>query len=142
MDRETVTLNDLIQTRLSEIVEDLWEHNRVLRVESGEARCLQVGTGVAMERWQCQRTHESGPCGEPLVPMAEALLLLGYIDHLPVLDEELTHEPIEAPSLDPDFGFMISELLHFSDITALQEQYGLAPRGQILHTRKTPEAGS
>ncbi|MFI2757809.1 hypothetical protein ACH5A3_02865 [Streptomyces echinatus] len=140
MDRETVTLNNFIQTQLSEIAEDLWSHHRVIQVSSGEARFLQVGTGVTLERWQCQQTHGSSPCGQPLVPLTEALILLGCCDYLPVPDDELKHELIAFRTLDPDFGFTLGELMHYFDLLTVQEQYGLAVRGGIVPTRKSPKA--
>ncbi|MFE7762964.1 hypothetical protein [Streptomyces sp. NPDC057438] len=118
----SLTLDSLIRTRLAEITEGLWNDHRVLRVESSDARFLQIGSAATIERWQCQANHGSGLCGEPLVSSTEAGLLLGSPDYPAV--ESPVYGLIEYRELDTNFGFMAGELVHFSDVVAEFEAQG------------------
>ncbi|MEV1096460.1 winged helix-turn-helix domain-containing protein [Streptomyces sp. NPDC049952] len=122
MDRETVTLNDLIKSRLDEIAEDAWENHRVVKVDSAEARYLEVGSGAVIERWRCQQNHGSGPCGEPMVPDTEYSVLLACPDDIPLFPGSMK-ETATVYELNADFGFTASELVHFSDITAAYQKF-------------------
>ncbi|MGW5198620.1 hypothetical protein [Streptomyces spiralis] len=121
MDRETLALNDFIRNRIEEITEDLWTNHRVMRVEDGEARWLEVGHAVVIEQWSCHQNHGDGVCGEPLVDWDTAKELLGCPGDPTFLSDDLKREGIPFHHLDPVWGFTASDLLHFSDVRALHE---------------------
>ncbi|MEU8556011.1 hypothetical protein AB0C80_18745 [Streptomyces anthocyanicus] len=119
MTSPTVTLNDLIATRLQEIAEDAWRDHRVMPVKSGDGRVLQLGTGAVWEEWYCQADHDGyGPCNEPLLTHQQASTLLGmYNDDEPVPAPQIPAVEIEL--LDPTRGcFMPDVLFHYSDVRA------------------------
>ncbi|MFI5977072.1 hypothetical protein [Streptomyces sp. NPDC051452] len=123
MNQPTVSLNDLIQTHLNEIAEDAWEQHRVMRVDDGEARWLEVGHTVVIERWSCHQNHGDGVCGEPLVDYQTAKELLGCPGDPTFLDDDLKRPSIPFKRLDPAWGFTACDLIHFSDVRALHEAY-------------------
>lgn len=115
----TISLNDLIETRLNEIAEDVWESHRVMRLNHGDGRVLQLGTAAMWELWTCHADHGYGLCGEPLLTPTQASTLLGLpLDEVPIQEPKIA--PVEIELLDPAVGgFMSDELYHFSDVTAL-----------------------
>ncbi|MFJ8507729.1 hypothetical protein [Streptomyces avermitilis] len=117
MSSPTLTLNDLIRTRLEEIAEDLWQNDRVMGVNHGDGRVLQLGTAAVWEQWACHSDHGYGLCGEPLVTATQASTLLGmYSDDDPVPNPSIPL--IETELLDEGVGaFLPDALFHFSDVT-------------------------
>ncbi|MFE6627372.1 hypothetical protein ACFVNB_09010 [Streptomyces rochei] len=118
MIQPTVTLDHLIQTRLTEIAEDAWRDHRVMPVKSGDGRVLELGTGAVPELWTCMADHGYGVCNEPLVTHQQASTLTGmYADDEPVPDPQI--QPVEVELLDPGVGgFLPDSLYHFSDVVA------------------------
>lgn len=112
----TITLNDLIETRLNEIAEDIWESHRVMRAQDGKGRLLQLGTAAVQELWYCQADHGHGLCNEPLLTHHQASTLLGMrSDDEPVPDPQIP--PVEIELLDLAVGgFLPDALFHFSDV--------------------------
>ena len=114
----TITLNDLIETRLDEIAADAWWEHRIQRVNHGDGRVLQLGTASVWELWVCRSDHGSGLCDEPLVTATQATTLLG----MPREDGPVTFPkvpPIEIELLDSGVGgFLADDLLHWSDVAA------------------------
>ncbi|WP_405459762.1 hypothetical protein OG786_21070 [Streptomyces sp. NBC_00101] len=116
--RATITLNDLIETRLAEIAEDVWKRHRVLRVNHGDGRVVQLGTAAIWELWSCRANHGSGLCGEPLLTATQASSLTGMpredgpVENpaLPVIEVELLDSGVG--------GFLIDDLFHASDVRA------------------------
>lgn len=118
MTSPTITLDHLIQTRLTEIAEDAWRDHRVMPVKSGDGRVLELGTGAVPELWTCMADHGYGVCNEPLVTHQQASTLTGmYADDEPVPDPQI--QPVEIALLDPSRGcFLPDVLFHFSDVVA------------------------
>jgi hypothetical protein len=114
----TITLNDLIATRLTEIAEDAWRDDRVMAVKDGDGRVLQLGTGAVGERWTCHANHGHGFCGEPLVTHQQASTLTGmFSDDEPIPNPLIP--PVEVELLDPSVGgFLPDCLYHWSDVVA------------------------
>lgn len=121
----TVTLNDLIATRLAEIAEDIWESNRVMRLGHGDGRVLEIGSAATWEQWVCHGVHGDGLCGQPLVTARQASILLGLrSDDDPIPDPQIA--PIEVELLDEGVGgFMPDLLIHWSDVVAEYRKQGL-----------------
>jgi hypothetical protein len=119
MSNPTITLNDLIKTRLDEISYDAWWEHRVMRIAHGDGRVLQLGTATTWESWTCHADHGYGLCGEPLLIPTQVSTLLGLpLDEVPIQSPKIA--PVEIELLDPTVGgFMADELYHFSDVTAL-----------------------
>lgn len=69
-------LNLVIAARLKQNAEEALTRG-IQKVESREARLIEVGEAAVMERWRCQQDHGSGLCGQPLIPEPEAAQLLG-----------------------------------------------------------------
>ncbi|MFE4991401.1 hypothetical protein ACFRH4_08625 [Streptomyces mirabilis] len=118
MSSPTLTLNDLIRTRLEEIAEDAWLSHRVMGVTAGNGRLLEFGSAAVRERWYCQGDHGNGLCGESLLTATQASTLLGMVaDDDPVPDPVIPAVEIEL--LNPDVGgFLLDVLFHFSDVAA------------------------
>ncbi|ROP53300.1 hypothetical protein [Streptomyces sp. PanSC9] len=112
----TFTLNDLIQTRLTEIAEDAWENHRVMRILGEDGRVIQLGSGAVWERWCCEADHGHGPCHEPLLTIDQAATLVGQPVDFCLVTPAMT--PIEMTVLDSSFGFQLTELYHLSDVVA------------------------
>ncbi|WP_448319250.1 hypothetical protein [Streptomyces sp. CO7] len=108
------TLRQMIQDRLTEISEKLWETHRIQRVPGQDGRIVWLGTAALWSRWTCQADHGSGPCGQALITLDEASVLLGKpVDFS--LDDPV-FEPVETFVLDPDYGVQITDLVHVSDV--------------------------
>ncbi|MGW3499340.1 hypothetical protein ACWDMY_01160 [Streptomyces globisporus] len=118
MSSPTITLNDLIETHLNEIAEDAWEQHRVMRLNNGDGRWLDLGTAAVWELWTCHADHGHGLCGEPLLTAPQASTMLGKpIDDAPVQNPSIP--TVEVELLDEGVrGFMQDELYHFSDVVA------------------------
>ncbi|MFD9920632.1 hypothetical protein ACFWXR_14255 [[Kitasatospora] papulosa] len=118
MSGPTVTLNDLIETRLAEIAEDAWKTHRIMPVNHGDGRVIQLGSAAVWELWTCRANHGSGFCGEPLLTATQASTLIGMPREdgpvanpaLPVIEVELLDSAVG--------GFLIDDLLHLSDVRA------------------------
>ncbi|MGW3154029.1 hypothetical protein [Streptomyces sp. NPDC001089] len=111
----TITLNDLIKTRLDEIAEDVWESNRVMRISGDNGRVIQIGSAAVWEQWTCEADHGSGPCHEPLLTLDQAATLVGQPVDFSLVSPTMT--PIEIEVLDESYGFQLTELYHLSDVT-------------------------
>ncbi|MCX4608705.1 hypothetical protein [Streptomyces mirabilis] len=116
MSGPTVTLNDLIETHLSEIAEDAWENHRVMSIAGDNGRFIQLGSGAVWERWTCEADHGCGPCHEPLLTQDQAATLVGQPVDFCLVSRAMA--PIEMTVLDAEFGFQLSELYHLSDVVA------------------------
>ncbi|MFJ3665046.1 hypothetical protein ACIPSE_01180 [Streptomyces sp. NPDC090106] len=116
MNQPTVTLADLITTRLEEIADDAWRDHRVMRVNHGDGRVLQIGTGAVWELWVCRANHGPGLCGEPLVTATQAATLTGMPrEDGPVRSPKVP--PVEIELLDDGVGgFLLDDLFHWSDV--------------------------
>ncbi|MER6112404.1 hypothetical protein [Streptomyces hirsutus] len=114
MTQPTVTLNDLITTRLTEIAEDAWENHRVMRITGENGRIIQLGSGAVWEQWSCEADHGSGPCHEPLLTLDQAATLVGQPVDFCLVNPAMA--AIEMTVLDADFGFQLTELYHLSDV--------------------------
>ncbi|MEU6449623.1 hypothetical protein [Streptomyces sp. NPDC046979] len=114
MTQPTVTLNDLIATRLTEIAEDAWENHRVMRISGENGRVITLGSSAVWEHWSCEADHGYGACHEPLLTIDQAATLVGQpVDFCLVHPEKA---PIEMTVLDASYGFQITELYHLSDV--------------------------
>lgn len=114
MTQPTITLNDLIRTRLAEIAEDAWENHRVMRIPGEDGRVIQLGSGAVWERWCCEADHGFGPCHEPLLSIDQTATLVGQpVDFCLLFPEKA---PIEMTVLDSSYGFQLTELYHLSDV--------------------------
>ncbi|GAA5078730.1 hypothetical protein [Streptomyces similanensis] len=113
-----ITLDRLIQTRLSEIAEDAWRDHRVMPVTHSNGRVLQLGTAATREQWYCQADHGHGLCHETLLTHDQASGLLGmYADDEPIPHPKLP--TVEVELLDPSVGgFLPQALYHLSDVVA------------------------
>ncbi|MEU5448680.1 hypothetical protein [Streptomyces californicus] len=111
----TITLNDLIKSRLGEIAEDIWESNRVMRISGDNGRVIQIGSAAVWEQWTCEADHGSGPCHEPLLTLDQAATLVGQPVDFSLVSPTMT--PIEIEVLDESYGFQRTELYHLSDVT-------------------------
>ncbi|WP_328981749.1 hypothetical protein OG258_19845 [Streptomyces mirabilis] len=118
MSSPTLTLNDLIATKLQEIADDAWWDHRILRAQDGNGRVLQLGTAAVREAWYCLADHGHGLCNEPLLTHRQASTLLGmYADDEPIPAPQI--KPVEIELLDPAVGaFVPDALYHFSDVVA------------------------
>ncbi|MFC4609749.1 hypothetical protein ACFO9E_18290 [Streptomyces maoxianensis] len=116
MSGPTVTLNDLIETHLTEIAEDAWENHRVIRITGDNGRIIQLGSAAVWERWTCEADHGFGPCHEPLLTLDQAATLVGQPVDFSLVSPSMT--PIEMTVLDQVFGFQLTELYHLTDVTA------------------------
>ncbi|MDC2953362.1 hypothetical protein PO587_02710 [Streptomyces gilvifuscus] len=111
----TITLNDLIRTRLDEIAEDVWESHRVMRIPGEDGRVIQLGSAALWERWVCEADHGFGPCHEPLLTLDQAATLVGQPVDFSLVTPTMT--PIEIEVLDGSYGFQLTELYHLSDVS-------------------------
>ncbi|MFE7361476.1 hypothetical protein [[Kitasatospora] papulosa] len=111
----TITLNDLIENRLSEIAEDAWENHRVINITGDNGRVLPLGTASVWERWRCEADHGFGPCHEPLLTLDQAATLVGQPVDFSLVAPAMG--AIEMTVLDQEFGFQLTELYHLSDVT-------------------------
>ncbi|CAL9455800.1 hypothetical protein SUDANB15_02518 [Streptomyces sp. enrichment culture] len=88
----------------------------ILRVDSVDARLIEVGTAAVMERWRCLQDHGFGVCNQPLIPEPEVAQLLGNPE------DSGMGEPAEGwltvEELDPVLGFVSVELFHHRHVLA------------------------
>ncbi|MFG2380585.1 hypothetical protein [Streptomyces avermitilis] len=115
MSGPTVTLNDLIETHLTEIAEDAWENHRVIRITGDNGRIIQLGSAAVWERWTCEADHGDGLCDEPLMTSEQAATLVGQPVDFSIPEPSIP--AVEVHGLT-EHGFQLDELYHLSDVVA------------------------
>ncbi|MFE9865890.1 hypothetical protein ACFYPZ_24650 [Streptomyces sp. NPDC005506] len=115
MSTPTVTLNDLILSRMEEIAEDAWNASRALRITGQGGRVIDLGTASTWEEWTCCADHGDDLCDQPLLTSEQAATLIGQ-----VVDFSLPNPSFPAVEVQhlAEYGFETVELFHLSDVTA------------------------
>lgn len=113
MSAPTITLNDLIATRMEEIAEDAWNASRALRITGQNGRVIDLGTASVWEEWTCCADHGDGLCDQPLLTSEQAATLIGQVVDFTLPEPSIP--VVEVQDLT-EYGFQTVELIHLCDV--------------------------